>query len=211
MTTIISTQTRIVSALTTISAAAILALALILPSHTNAALLTQELELGSTGAQVTALQTFLSNDSALYPEGLVTGYFGPLTEAAVKRYQTRNGITAVGRVGPVTLASINANSGTGGSDDVFAPTIYPEAVSVSSNSATISWTVGEAAKNRVMYGTSWPFLYSSAPSVSSNTFGSTANITLSGLQSHTTYYYVLESIDGPGNIMWTVAKSFRTQ
>ncbi|KPJ56029.1 hypothetical protein AMJ49_05910, partial [Parcubacteria bacterium DG_74_2] len=41
------------------------------------------------------------------PEGLVTGYFGPLTKNAVKRFQKIAGIEQVGVVGPKTSARIN--------------------------------------------------------------------------------------------------------
>src|SRR3989344_7067155 len=47
------------------------------------------LELGSRGDQVVILQTLLSLDSDVYPEGLITGFFGPLTENAVKRFQAK--------------------------------------------------------------------------------------------------------------------------
>lgn len=44
----------------------------------------------SDNAQVRCLQEFLKNQgSAIYPEGLVTGNFGPLTRAAVVRFQER--------------------------------------------------------------------------------------------------------------------------
>ena len=36
-----------------------------------------------------------------------TGYFGPITLAAVKAFQTANGIPATGFVGPLTLAALN--------------------------------------------------------------------------------------------------------
>lgn len=176
--------------------------------------LSRQLNIGATGSDVSSLQQFLAQSPSIYPEGLVTGYYGSLTAAAVTRWQTAHGIDAVGRVGPLTLAAINAQMNGGvstGGNDVSAPTIYPETVSTSSNSATISWTTSEGARDRVMYGTTWPFLYSTAPSVSSPGFGSTANITIPGLQPHTTYYYVLESIDASGNIMWTVAKPLTTQ
>lgn len=44
----------------------------------------------SDNAQVRCLQEFLKNQgSAIYPEGLMTGNFGPLTKAAVVRFQER--------------------------------------------------------------------------------------------------------------------------
>jgi len=61
---------------------------------------TRELTVGSTGADVTALQTKLGVSPA-------TGYFGPITKAAVMAYQTANGLPSTGYVGPLTLAKLN--------------------------------------------------------------------------------------------------------
>lgn len=65
------------------------------------------LKTGSSGEEVKLLQKILASDPTLYPEGLVTGFFGPLTEAAVKRLQAKFKIEQVGAVGPQTLARIN--------------------------------------------------------------------------------------------------------
>ncbi|MBI2096864.1 MAG: peptidoglycan-binding protein [Candidatus Sungbacteria bacterium] len=71
--------------------------------------LTSDLTLGSRGESVSLLQSFLAKDAALYPEGIVSGYFGRLTQSAVKRFQQREGITpAAGYVGPKTRAKINS-------------------------------------------------------------------------------------------------------
>lgn len=65
---------------------------------------TRNLTVGSTGADVTALQTKLGVTPA-------TGYFGAITKAAVMAYQTANGIAPVsGYVGPLTLAKLNAGT-----------------------------------------------------------------------------------------------------
>ncbi|MBI4121532.1 MAG: peptidoglycan-binding protein [Candidatus Ryanbacteria bacterium] len=69
--------------------------------------LTRELQMGDEGDDVTQLQLFLAQDTEVYPEGKVTGYFGALTKAAVKRFQAKYGIAQVGRVGPLTLAKLN--------------------------------------------------------------------------------------------------------
>lgn len=77
-------------------------------------ILTFNLRLGSTDAatngEVTKLQQFLARDKVIYPEGLVTGYFGFKTEAAVKRFQTQNNISAIGVVGPQTREAIKKAS-----------------------------------------------------------------------------------------------------
>ncbi|MDO8575544.1 MAG: peptidoglycan-binding domain-containing protein [bacterium] len=62
---------------------------------------TRNLTIGSTGADVTVLQTQLGVSPA-------TGYFGPITKAAVVAYQAANGISPTsGYVGPLTLAKLN--------------------------------------------------------------------------------------------------------
>ncbi len=49
-----------------------------------------------TNGEVTRLQSWLSTMPDVYPEKLVTGYFGPATERAVQRYQKKYGIVASG-------------------------------------------------------------------------------------------------------------------
>ncbi len=67
---------------------------------------TELLNLGSQGAEVTALQGRLSA-LGLY-SGPITGYFGPLTGTAVKKYQTAHGLDPKGYVGPETRAVLNS-------------------------------------------------------------------------------------------------------
>jgi len=198
--------------------ASLIGLVLTLPFSAEAAEITQQLDPGETSPDVTTLQTFLASDSSIYPEGIVSGFYGDLTTAAVTRFQVANGLAAVGRVGPLTRDAINAKLGgttSGGPvtyGDQAAPVLYPETVTVTPNSATIKWSTSEAGNNRVMYGNSWPFLYATASSVvSSGGYSSTANVTINGLQSRATYYYVVESIDGSGNQALTVGKPFTTQ
>ena len=62
---------------------------------------------GSQGDQVTLLQTLLAASSTIYPEGLVTGVYGPATARAVQRFQKANGLDQVGNVGPKTLEKLN--------------------------------------------------------------------------------------------------------
>lgn len=71
------------------------------------AALTLEMQEGSTGEQVTKLQQLLASDPELYPERVVSGYYGRLTAMAVKRFQRKYGISQVGRVGPQTLRKFN--------------------------------------------------------------------------------------------------------
>jgi len=45
----------------------------------------RDLSIGSRGDDVTRLQTFLSKNTQFYPEGLVTGYYGEMTNRAISR------------------------------------------------------------------------------------------------------------------------------
>ena len=66
---------------------------------------TSLLQVGDSGAEVTALQTRLSELG--FFSGAATGYFGSQTEAAVAAFQTAHGISPVGYVGPSTRAALN--------------------------------------------------------------------------------------------------------
>ncbi len=63
---------------------------------------TKNLARGASGPNVTALQRFLKTIPDVYPEGSITGYFGSLTEKAVKRFQIKYGLEPIGIVGPTT-------------------------------------------------------------------------------------------------------------
>ncbi len=70
------------------------------------------LTLGARGDDVSALQEFL-RDNGYYPGGQVTGYYGKLTEAAVKKFQEGQGIAKFGQagygnVGPMTRQKLNS-------------------------------------------------------------------------------------------------------
>jgi len=64
------------------------------------------LEVGARGDKVKTLQAVLAADSTVYPEGIISGYYGNLTTAAVKRYQKKYGIEQAGNVGPKTLMKL---------------------------------------------------------------------------------------------------------
>lgn len=64
------------------------------------------LSVGSTGEEVATLQSLLKK-LGYYTNG-ITGYFGQLTQGAVKEFQTANSIEAVGIVGPKTRAALDS-------------------------------------------------------------------------------------------------------
>ncbi len=201
---------------TILTGATIMATFFGLPLLAQAATYTRQLDLGMSGADVTALQQFLASDSTTYPEGVVTGYYGSLTAAAVGRYQAKNGLASVGRVGPATLALLNGGSTVIGDvslgyGDVSAPILQPESVITARTSVTMNWYTNEPATARVLYGTYWPFLFTNAPSVAGIGGASTyQTVTINDLAPNSTYYYVLQSTDASGNVNQTVGKPFST-
>lgn len=82
-------------------------------SNTTGYNFTQNLTVGSTGADVTSLQQFLVGGGYLnMPAGVSYGYFGPLTRSAVAAWQAANGISpAVGYFGPISRAKANTMGG----------------------------------------------------------------------------------------------------
>lgn len=69
---------------------------------------TELLNVGSSDAQVTALQQRLSTLG--FYSGPITGFYGTLTGQAVSKYQTSHGIAATGYVGPATRTALNAGN-----------------------------------------------------------------------------------------------------
>ncbi len=70
-----------------------------------------DLKFGDEGAEVVALQELLSDSeiigSNIYPEKLKTGYFGRLTDAAVRRFQKSRGIDESGVLDGPTRKILN--------------------------------------------------------------------------------------------------------
>lgn len=71
------------------------------------ATLISTLKQGDTSGNVKILQALLAADPGIYPEGIISGYFGGFTAQAVKRFQKKHGLEQVGNVGPKTLRLLN--------------------------------------------------------------------------------------------------------
>jgi len=89
------------------------------------------LRYGMTSADVTRLQQLLAQDKEIYPEGIVSGWFGQLTKKAVQKFQEKYGIESVGIVGPQTRAKLNeVFAQTTTPTTPTAPTIQPSALTL---------------------------------------------------------------------------------
>lgn len=198
--------------------------------------LLKQLRVGMSGDDVKTLQELLSTDRDVYPEGLITGHFGRLTEKAVRALQKKLCLDQVGNVGPQTMRRINEllEEGAGHSGkipsglltafgiqkklcatttpDTTAPVISDIiATSTTATTTKIKWATNEKSNSKVWYGVSTPFIVTTSTAmVSSSDYDLEHNIKLSGLTTSTTYYYLVSSADKSGNVATSTEKSFIT-
>lgn len=180
-----------------------------------------ELGVGSRGDNVTALQRFLASNRLVYPEGLLTGYFGTLTRNAVTQFQIGHGLPTSGSVGLTTLQKLNSLISAGRPLDISAPIISGPSVVLGSQSATLSWSTNEPASGRVYYGdmtlSAVEPTVAQVPPLISGTVLADSNLTwnksftLSNLLPNVIYYYLAMATDANGNVSVTTQGTLRTQ
>ncbi len=212
-----------------ITLGAIIAVSMISQVHAYSTIDSQ-LDFGETNRDVTSLQTFFADNAQMYPSGLVTGYFGSLTKAAVLRFQMTYGIDQAGRVGPVTRDKINALilsggwTGTTPSDSVAtSPRFYNVYRSQTANSLVVSFNTDEVTTARVVYHTN-PLMFNEGD-INSVGFGpiggftafrdsvlsKSHSITVPNLQPNTIYYYTVIATDVSGDVsVWGPNNAMRT-
>lgn len=176
--------------------------------------LTGQMDLGARGTNVSNLQTFLAANPSIYPQGLVTGYFGGLTFNAVKVFQGQYGFEQVGRAGPLTVAKMNSIIANGGwtVTDMSGPAFYNLSRGIGSNQTSFVFNTNENVNAYVVYSTS-PLMFNEGNinSVgfgaiggftvnSTNSFGMSHSILVPNLIGNTTYYYTIVATDGAGNV-----------
>ncbi|MEN9912758.1 MAG: hypothetical protein RLY66_166 [Candidatus Parcubacteria bacterium] len=96
--------------------------------------------------------------------------------------------------------------------DTQAPAISGVATMVSTSTITVGWNTNENTTDRVYYSTSLPV----TPNASTTSYVSNASTTkvhsvqITGLAANTTYYIVIESTDGAGNVSTSATFSAKT-
>lgn len=73
----------------------------------NTVQLIRSMKEGMSGDDIAALQTLLASDPTIFPNGTVNGVFGTSTREALKKFQRKHGIEAMGFAGPKTLKKLN--------------------------------------------------------------------------------------------------------
>ena len=159
---------------------------------------TKTLKRGMTGDDVKKLQEFLKQFPDIYPEGLVTGYYGAKTEAAVRKLQEKEGVEAVGAVGPKTLTKLNELAATGaGQSGVIPPSAESAgkpgllvAPGAQNKIATTTATTA-ASTSQITSSTIATLATTTATTVSTSTVSSSTIITTTATATTTqAYYYV---------------------
>ena len=223
---------------------------------------------GMTGDQVTLLQATLANDSSIYPEGLVTGYYGKLTREAIKRFQKSHGLKGDGTLNAKTLAELNKklsessfeeedddNDGDHEGDkkrfcnasaswkqdghdngkhrgwdkvnlprckhipaptpvptptDTVAPIVSAITVgSINSVGATITWSTNEVASSHLYVSATSPVATSTA-AWNDGVLRSAHTAVLNSLTASTNYHFVIEATDASSNKTLSTEGSFTT-
>jgi peptidoglycan hydrolase-like protein with peptidoglycan-binding domain len=170
-----------------------------------------QMGMGSRGLDVSNLQDFLASNSMIYPESMVTGYFGQLTSKAVANFQVAYDLPAVGRVGPLTLATLNRVMAAGRGIDISGPVMSAHSIQLSPRQAIINWSTSESASSKVFFDTrpittmeaSQSFAepsFNAAYVTVSSTLMNNQSITIQNLVPNTKYYYIAESTDASGNV-----------
>ncbi len=92
-------------------------------------LISNELKKGAFGNEVKIVQSALSQDKTLYLAGIVSGYYGDLTQNAVINFQRKYAINQTGELDKTTLNKFNEIYGTKPENYYLSPepTIFPTA------------------------------------------------------------------------------------
>lgn len=182
-------------------------------SSASALSLYRQLQIGMSGSDVRELQSYLAQNSSIYPEGIISGYFGNLTREAVRRFQAIAGISQVGRVGPQTMTALNSGNFINSNGNTIAPFIQNVNVNSVFGGSSISWSTDELSKGKIYYSTSPLQVYETYTDVQATgaqvssvdvNFSNTHNVNLTGLQSGMNYYYMIYVTDQDGNVSVSV-------
>ena len=150
----------------------------------------RDLKLGSSGDDVKALQKVLASIAGIYPEKLVTGYYGSLTEKAVGRLQVKYKLTSSGVVSGDTLKKVNELQ----SESNTAPTISALTITpLSYSSSMVSWKTDQLSTTEIFYSSA-PFTTTSDKlTVKDMTLSRSHAVEITRLSPSTKYYFTIVS------------------
>ena len=153
----------------------------------------RELGVGSTGDDVKFLQKFLAAMPDLYPEKLVTGYYGSLTKKAVEKFQKKYVLTINGRLDASTYKKINERWAADNTPIISAmksQTLGPTGV-------LVSWKTDQPATTKIFYSNS-ALPEGKTLVISDSHLSLDHAIEINHLTNSTTYYYTAVSGNSTG-------------
>ncbi len=172
------------------------------------------LRVGARSTDVSTLQKFLASNKDIYGAGLITGYFGSMTQSAVKKFQYAYDLSIDGVAGAMTKSKVNSLISDGRGMDIYSPAINNLSVVTLGKNVTFTFNSNEAVKATVFYDTnriSWsdPVVSYGTPGISGtgvadNNLNISKQITLNNLYANTTYNYTVLVTDASGNfsVIW---------
>ncbi|MBR4424619.1 MAG: spore cortex-lytic enzyme [Oscillospiraceae bacterium] len=106
---------------------------------------------GSSGGTVKEIQTRLKNWG--YYSGAIDGVYGSRTEAAVRHFQEKNGLSVDGKAGPKTLAALGIQAGTAAQSDAGDVKLLARLISAEARGEPYSGqvAVGAVVLNRMKH------------------------------------------------------------
>lgn len=109
-----------------------------------------DLTIGSTGADVVALQDLLISKGYLtMPAGVAKGYFGQLTKSAVAAWQASVGLPATGYFGPLSRAKVSGVGTTTTTTTTTTTPVCPTGFTCVSNTTTTTTTSGNGDEGQL--------------------------------------------------------------
>src|SRR6266542_3796597 len=116
-----------------------------------------DLKLGSRGTDVWNLQRFLNSSAATQvaatgpgSPGSETQYFGPATQAAVKKFQAMHGVPSIGYVGTLTRAELNKSGMSMSPSPSPSPSVTPPGTGLTV--AAAPQQTSETVENKYEFG-----------------------------------------------------------
>lgn len=121
-----------------------------------------KVKIGYKGDDVKTVQEYLATDKTIYPEGLVTGYYGNLTKKALEKFQEKKGLTKTGEFDEDTREELEIEIESQEKircvpQPLPTPTPIPnQGFKVYSPSAGENWQLGQTYK--IAWSQIWPTL-----------------------------------------------------
>lgn len=151
------------------------------------------LEKGTRSDEVKTMQSLLAKDSEVYPEGFVTGYYGKLTVAAVKRFQNKHPKSAL------TVESLTV------------PRISDIAATTTKTTMTITWKTDMPTSAKIWWGSPGPLDTVRMTPVDIAAFSEDHRAVFSGIiYASTTYAFIIAVSDKDGNTSTTTEQIYVT-